>query len=691
MPEQNAERLTRPHVDALDEILGQVFPVLDDGFVRVVDYMGDDAAVVQAARVSYGQGTRKVSDDRGLIRYLLRHRHTTPFEMCELKLHVRVPMDAWRQWIRHRTACLAEGTEVYFDLPGGIERRGNQLYKLRVEDIWNRFQPTRNTQRPDKQRDRFWKRDRVKEMKLRQANEDDLSIQHTRITNVFRNGKKPVFRVVLADGKSIESTADHRFLFSDGWSTLKEKTDLALHCSKAVWQAGSYYLHVNGTEVATPASYQDRDWLDRMYNVEKRRIQDIADVCRVSYHTIRKWIRLHGLQHANGGRSQEPWNKGYRYRNGPRVITSEWLAAVRRARSGSASNFWRGGVSNDRDATGRWTTQIAHRVHERNKWTCQLCHERSGSLHCHHVVPVWADPDRARDESNLTTLCETCHRKIQRRELDYVDALGGPPVKTRWRPRPRIAWNKLTQTRLVEIVDIVYVGEKMTYDLEVEGPFHNFIANGIVTHNSVNETSTRYSIAIDAAQHTAPDQWRLQAANNRQGSEGALDTATGQRLTHQEAELQDRVRTVYNERLEQGVAREQARKDLPLCTYTEAYWKVDLHNLLHFLALRMDSHAQLEIRNYATVIGNDIVARWVPLTWEAFQDYRFGALSLSRLERMVIAAVGRDDRDEALAVAERAGWLNKSAKTGGLVQNRERAELEAKATELGLALPWSTD
>ena len=89
------------------------FPVLDDGFVCLVDVMGDDQAVVQAARVSYGEGTRKVSDDRGLIRYLLRHRHTTPFEMAEIKLLVRVPMDCWRQWIRHRTANVNEYSTRY--------------------------------------------------------------------------------------------------------------------------------------------------------------------------------------------------------------------------------------------------------------------------------------------------------------------------------------------------------------------------------------------------------------------------------------------------------------------------------------------------------------------------------------------------------------------------------------------------
>src|SRR5499427_3236422 len=94
----------RATVPALEEILYEVLPVLDHGFVRVVDYMGDDAAIVQAARVSYGRGTKRVNEDRGLIRYLMRHHHTTPFEMCELKLHCKLPIFVARQWIRHRTA-----------------------------------------------------------------------------------------------------------------------------------------------------------------------------------------------------------------------------------------------------------------------------------------------------------------------------------------------------------------------------------------------------------------------------------------------------------------------------------------------------------------------------------------------------------------------------------------------------------
>jgi thymidylate synthase (FAD) len=98
---------------ALEKILYQATPVLDHGFVRVIDYMGDDGAIVQAARVSYGRGTRKVSEDKGLIAYLMRHRHTTPFEMCEIKYHIKLPIFVARQWIRHRTANVNEYSARY--------------------------------------------------------------------------------------------------------------------------------------------------------------------------------------------------------------------------------------------------------------------------------------------------------------------------------------------------------------------------------------------------------------------------------------------------------------------------------------------------------------------------------------------------------------------------------------------------
>ncbi len=121
-PEQQAEieaaraqahTTRRATVPALEDMLYQPLPALDHGFVRVIDYMGDDGAIVQAARVSYGRGTKKVQEDKGLIDYLLRHRHTTPFEMCEIKYHVKLPIFVARQWIRHRTANVNEYSARY--------------------------------------------------------------------------------------------------------------------------------------------------------------------------------------------------------------------------------------------------------------------------------------------------------------------------------------------------------------------------------------------------------------------------------------------------------------------------------------------------------------------------------------------------------------------------------------------------
>src|SRR6202049_5206101 len=108
-----AQATLRPIAPALEEILFQALPVLDHGFVRVVDYMGDDADGVQAARESYRRGTTKVSEAHGLINYLMRHRHTTPFEMCEIKYHVKLPIFVARQWIRHRTANVNEYSARY--------------------------------------------------------------------------------------------------------------------------------------------------------------------------------------------------------------------------------------------------------------------------------------------------------------------------------------------------------------------------------------------------------------------------------------------------------------------------------------------------------------------------------------------------------------------------------------------------
>ena len=201
---------------------------------------------------------------------------------------------------------------------------------------------------------------------------------------------------------------------------------------------------------------------------------------------------------------------------------------------------------------------------------------------------------------------------------------------------------------------------------------------------SVNEYSTRYSLAIDSMQATGDAEWRSQATTNRQGSAGLAAAETGSRLTQAERELQALARRVYEERLEAGIAREQARKDLPLSTYTEAYWKIDLHNLLHFLALRMDPHAQLEIRRYAETIGREIVAPLFPLVWEAFLDYRMEAMRLTRLDREVIGRLVAQAGSRGFPAAAEAFLAAQDPSWKDLARCRERDECLAKLVSLGL-------
>jgi thymidylate synthase (FAD) len=165
-----------------------------------------------------------------------------------------------------------------------------------------------------------------------------------------------------------------------------------------------------------------------------------------------------------------------------------------------------------------------------------------------------------------------------------------------------------------------------------------------------------------------------------------LSADDGEPLSRAEVELQEASFRHYRRLLDAGVAREQARKDLPLSTYTEAYWKIDLHNLLHFLKLRMDAHAQFEIRRYAEVIGEEIVRRWCPVAWEAFSDFELNSTRLSALEMKIASAISHAPL-EALEIARSQGWLQTDDR-GNLKRSRERVDFEEKLRSLGIAPPW---
>lgn len=220
---------------------------------------------------------------------------------------------------------------------------------------------------------------------------------------------------------------------------------------------------------------------------------------------------------------------------------------------------------------------------------------------------------------------------------------------------------------------------------------------------NVNEYSTRYSEAIDSMAETRPSQWRQQSSTNKQGSAEKTEWVIPEEwksedpetlylpgspvpttavkdlpayLSMREEQLHDLATDVYRERLQAGVAREQARKDLPLSNYTEAYWKCDLHNIFHFLALRLHPHAQLEIREFAEAMAA-IVRELYPIAWEAFEDYRLNAVYLTAKDVKAI---------------KKLQLVRSSVEPGGvrevldsLFDNlREKRECEDKLSALGL-------
>lgn len=176
---------------------------------------------------------------------------------------------------------------------------------------------------------------------------------------------------------------------------------------------------------------------------------------------------------------------------------------------------------------------------------------------------------------------------------------------------------------------------------------------------SINEYSTRYQPAIDATAKTEADKWRIQSENNKQGSDGFLDPEQGKFLTIQESRLHEFSKDIYNGRLKLGIAREQARKDLPLSTYTEAIVECDLRGWLHFLGLRMDPHAQYEIRMYAHAIAHIVRQLW-PISWQAFADYEIGAMTLTACDLQALKDPDykfptKREREEFISKKERLG------------------------------------
>lgn len=344
---------------------------------------------------------------------------------------------------------------------------------------------------------RYSMRGRLAAMHLRSCDESTREIGHTHVRDITFSGNQPVYRVTTSDGKKIVASAEHRFLTERGWSTLREAANLSLSPGGVAAWSDPVRLAVNGVD-----PLRDADWL-RMMRDSGFSAPMIAERLGVTTDQVKYRFRAYGIRATNmsavwrNSHIRPPWNKGRRYSN-LRLRGVPTRANVPR---GPESHLWRGGITPERKLIGRWTVDQAFNVHRGNGFRCQLC-ASSRDLHAHHIDPVAHNPNRAYDVTNLTTLCRECHRALHHRNLELVllrhleegnpigafwAVAGGLRLRRRFRPlrkRAKIA-------HFVDVIAIEYIGVRPTYDLEVSGPYHNFVADGFIVHNSRNAASSR--------------------------------------------------------------------------------------------------------------------------------------------------------------------------------------------------------
>src|SRR6266545_1392202 len=481
----------------MPEVLAEnVVTVLDHGFVALDGALASDLAVVNGARVSFNQASAELGErDAGLIRFLMREKHGSPFEHGYFRFVVKAPLFVVREHHRHRAGhCLPASAAVWLETIA--PRAGRLLRKRRIAEIYRNW----HGGVPDSLgRTRLLPA--CRRLSLRVLNEETQLFELGRIREVFRSGVKEIYEL-RTEGQTLRCSRDHRVLTAEGWA-------------RAGDLGGGDYVAVSGVRTTQAGEHIPP--------------------------SLRRGI-------------------------------------------------------------GVWTSmQRLTRIKPVDR--CYLCNRRfeRDDLVLDHVVPVAVDLRRARDIENLAPACRTCHRlktngeqKLARREYKTAGSkyvrLVGPPAR---------------------------VAEEPTFDIEVEGPHHNFVADGLVVHNSYNEWSGRYSKL--EAEFYVPDYIRTQVGKPGAYSFEPVDEETREAARAELRAQAERAFQTYERLLERGVAKEVARTVLPLSTYTKYYWSCNPRSLMHFCSLRNHEAAQYEIREYANA-AESFLESLMPVTHAAFVE-----------------------------------------------------------------------
>lgn len=565
--------------------------VLNDniGYIQLLETFGTDQTIVNTARVSYLGESKGLQQDKKLLFYLWRNKHTSPFEAVIYRMKVHCPLFVARQWMRHRTQCLSGDTNITFNRPDRWKKGIHTVQSPHFKDGFTLKELYRKWENGGK--------DIIKNMLIRVFDETTRLYTVSHIKDIFYSGKKHIFKITTQKGKVLKCSKDHRILTSNGWNTLENAVGLTVTKNGTAAMSKDCFVLTNGeTEL-----YKSKDWLSKCKE-SGMCVSEMAEAAECSYNTIRKWLKIHNLKfnpllNLTGTNGKPPWNKGLKGYKLDTVFSEEARKKISAARSGDKSNFWKGGITKDRHNIGRWTTSVAKKIHRDNDYKCVNCGS-SKDLHCHHIKSVVEYPEEAYNIKNLTSLCKKCHIETHRNKEGARNKKGVP-----------LAAN------YEKIVSIEYIGIEDTYDLEIEGVNKNFLANGVVVHNSFNEVSRRYT--SEKLEFYIPTEWRTQDTKNKQTS--------GDIVVHSKywsdlvTQKTDNAVALYHAMLGDGISREMARMILPTNLYTTFYTVVNLHNLLHFVTLRNSEHAQLEIRSYAHCILEKFIKERNPWTYEIYK------------------------------------------------------------------------
>lgn len=531
-----------------------------------------DKLLAYIARVS-NPANQENKSVAGLLRYMEREGHVSPFTMCNMCVEVNTSRAIGRQILRHWTLSVQE-----FCISGDskilVWGDSGKMSYVPISKLYEYQADSRMR--------------KVLSWNARVFDEASRTLIRARIKEVFKVGEKEVFTLRTSDGKSIKSTINHRFMTPSGWKELGEI------------QVGDL-IGVNGLEV-----YKSKEWMEaakaRTVNNATGGVSAMAAEAGVSYSTIRKWLKVHGIQFSKSesylANGSKVWNRGLPSNMQPmwgKTHSEETRTQMHTSsRKGEDSPLFRGGKYRDfRQKVFDFNFRHRHKVLVDSLGVCNSCGCRvdKDNYEIDHEKPAFSHPELAFDYSNLRALCLPCHREKSKHET--IEA------------RKTVRWK--------EVTEITSAGIEETFDMEVDNPSHNYVANGLIVHNSQRyQDVTAMGVEFDILE------CRMQDAKDRQNSLTCTDEDTAAWfLAAQEANNADAM-SRYQEALARGVAKEQARCFLPEGnTPSRLYLNGNFRSWIHYLRSRLHPSTQKEHREIAAEIA-EIFEQVAPVTYAAF-------------------------------------------------------------------------